>query len=195
LRRLFPFRRIRPSLLVPMAMTVLGLHIVLSEMDNLLRSVLPPPDDIMEIFRSLGEGTWATALTLVVVAPVTEELFFRGVVLGGFLRNYRSVTAVLLSSLLFAVIHLNPWQFAAAFILGIVFAWWFIRTESLWPSLLGHTLANGLVAVILYFPLEIPGYNVISPDTPLQPWWFDLAGAVLALTGLLWTRHLFRRHL
>ena len=67
---------------------------------------------------------------------------FRGVILRGFLARYKPVTAILVSSLLFGLLHMNPYQFVAAMILGVIFAWLVLRTGSLWPSVFGHVLGG-----------------------------------------------------
>src|SRR6266516_2917045 len=122
-----------------------GAIILLSEVDNLFRLILPAPEWIVRIFTELSapsEHVWASVFLLVMVAPVTEELVFRGLILRAFLRRFRVGAAFLLSSMLFGLVHLNPWQFVSAFALGLMFAWWYARTRSLVPSLLGHALAN-----------------------------------------------------
>ena len=184
----YPLVPIRPSLLLPMAIMIVGTSILLSEMDNLLRIFLPAPPWFTEAFMDLTQAQtslWGSIAALVVVAPLTEELLFRGLILRGFCSHYSVQKAVVGSAILFGLIHLNPWQFIGATILGILFAWWFIETRSLLPSLFGHALANALPLVFgAVFHLEIQGYtSEFSPDmTEFQPLWFDLIG--LLLTGL-----------
>jgi len=96
-----------------MVLATVGLHIIASELTNLVRFVIPIPESIRELLSQLTgkQNLGASLLLLVIVAPVTEELLLRGVVLDGFLRNYRRTTAVLLSALVFGLMHANPWQF------------------------------------------------------------------------------------
>jgi hypothetical protein len=92
---------------------------------------------------------------------------------------------VLVTAVLFGLTHLNPWQFSSAMGLGAVLGWWFWRTQSLAPCLLGHALLNGWVLANPYLPFAIPGFNKGEPyaSAELQPLWFDLAGLALAGTG------------
>lgn len=130
---------------------------------------------------------------LVLVAPLTEELLMRGVFLQGFLRRYSMKKAVFLSALLFAVFHLNPWQFAAALTTGVLFAWWRIRTASLWPGIFGHALNNGLGLITLdLLRLEIPGYTPHEGPAVFQPIWFNTLGVVLLAAGLWLTARMLR---
>ena len=114
---MLPLGPVPLSLLVPMAVSVLGVGILLSEADNLLRTVLPPPAWLERMFVELAAGQrslWGSIALLVVAAPLTEEALFRGVILRGFLGRYAVRRAILASALLFAVFHLNPWQFVGA---------------------------------------------------------------------------------
>jgi membrane protease YdiL (CAAX protease family) len=95
-----------------------------------------------------------------------------------------------LSSMLFGVVHLNPWQFVSASALGLMFAWWYARTRSLVPSLIGHALANAMVVVHAWLPFEVRGFNAGDPfaGTDLQPAWFDALGVALLAAGF-WLFH------
>jgi uncharacterized protein len=170
-----------------------GAIILLSEVDNLFRLILPAPEWIVRIFTELSapsEHVWASVFLLVMVAPVTEEMLFRGLILRAFLRRFRAGAAFLLSSMLFGVVHLNPWQFVSALALGLMFAWWYARTRSLVPSLIGHALANAMAVGHAWLPFEVPGFNAGDPfaGTDLQPAWFDALGVLLLAAGL-WLFH------
>ena len=119
-----------------MALTVIGTSILISEADNLLRTFLPPPAWFSDYLKSLVSAEislWGSILSLVVVAPLTEELLVRGLILRGFLSHYSTRKAILASAIFFGVLHLNPWQFIGATVLGILFAWWFVQTRSMLP--------------------------------------------------------------
>lgn len=197
LREICPLVPVRLSLLFPMALAVIGTSILISETDNLLRTFLPPPAWFDELFRSLLSGEislWGSILSLVVVAPLTEELLVRGLILRGFLSHYSTRKAILASAIFFGVLHLNPWQLIGATALGILFAWWFVETRSMLPCLFGHALANALpLTVMALIPLEIPGYTSGFEQGTFQPLWFDFAGVVLVLLGIWLLVHQFRK--
>ena len=147
------------------------------------------PESVQELIKStLGSGTsYPSALFhAAVVAPYVEELLFRGVILSGLLSNNTRNSAIVWSSILFSVSHLNPWQLSPALLYGFVFAWWTIRTGSLWPALLGHGLNNFLSTTFMRF--EIP-YLAVSDDynvVVFNPWWWSASGVALAALGLWW---------
>ena len=188
-RDVLPLGPVPLSLLAPMAVGVLGVGILLSEADNLLRTVLPPPAWLERMFAELAGGRrslWGSVALLVVAAPVTEEALFRGVILRGFLGRYAVRRAVTVSALLFAVFHLNPWQFVGAATAGVLFAWWRAATGSLVPGLVCHALNNAMPIVAANVAgLRIPGYAGVPAGTvEFHPWWFDALGVALAAGGL-----------
>ena len=188
LREICPLVSIRLPLLFPMALTVIGISILFSESDNLLRTFLPPPAWFSDYLKSLVSAEislWGSILSLVIVAPLTEELLMRGLILRGFLSHYTTRKAILVSALLFGLLHLNPWQFIGATALGILFAWWFIETRSMLPCFLGHAFANALpLAATVFLPFEIPGYTSDFETIQFQPLWLDLVGVILAALGI-----------
>ena len=84
------------------------------------------------------------------VIPVGEELFFRGF-LFRWMRNRLSFrTAVLMSALVFSVFHLIPIQAIMVFPLGVLNAWMYERSRSLWPPIVLH-ITNNLFALVISF--------------------------------------------
>ncbi len=190
-----PFPAVPARVYLAMMVMVVGLGIVSSEVDNLFRSVVPVPPMIADIYRDIGSAGMISLITLVVVAPVTEELLFRGTILRGFLGRYGARKAIVLSALIFCFIHLNPYQFFSAFVLGLALGWIFVRTGSLWPCLVGHALYNAhgsLIAALL--PVTIPGYNPETIDLAVvefQPLWFDGLGLLALAMGFFGLARIF----
>ena len=185
-----PVKRVPLALLGCGVITLLGAVILMSEADNVFRTLLPMPESVLKMFRevfSSGTNPVGSLLVMVVVAHLTEEPLCRGLILYGFLGRYSRRKAVLFSALLFAGLHLNPWQFVSAFSLGCLLGWWFLRTGSLVPCIAGHAFYNGCVFASPYLPFEIPGFNQGDPSAPtgFQPWWLDVAGLVLTVAGVV----------
>lgn len=184
-RQIFPSGPVAGRVWAAVTLTTLGWQFLGSEVDNLLRAVFPPPDWVVEVMAQLsGEGLSSLAL-LVLVAPVTEELFFRGALLQGFVLRYRVPTAIAASSVMFALIHINPWQFPSGLVLGILFAWWTLRTGSLRPALAMHALHNGLGPLLIHvLGLQIPGYSGNMSAEGFQPPWLDALGIAAFAAGI-----------
>jgi membrane protease YdiL (CAAX protease family) len=77
-----------------------------------------------------------------VAAPVCEELFFRGILLQGLLRNYRPAVAITQSALLFGLVHFNPTQSIVVFFMGLLVGWVYYYTHSLMLCIYLHALNN-----------------------------------------------------
>jgi len=188
-REIFPLRSFPVISLIPMGLVIIGISILGSELDNVFRVLLPPPDWLTHIFLRLAgfeTSLFGSVLALVVVAPMTEELLFRGLIMRGFLSRYAVGKAIFASAILFGIFHLNPWQFVHTTIIGILLAWWFVRTKSLVPCILGHALNNALVFIYRdIFGLDITGYTTPGANgVQFQPFWLDLLGGLLLLLGL-----------
>jgi membrane protease YdiL (CAAX protease family) len=77
----------------------------------------------------------------VLVAPLAEETFFRGFMFGG-LRRFGFFWAALVSGLLFSAVHLNPGGLIPLALVGMLFAWAYTRTGSLWTPIYAHLTFN-----------------------------------------------------
>jgi uncharacterized protein len=164
----------------------LGGYVLCSEVENLTRMILPMPRVVAEVFRSLFDVTRnpvGSFLALVIVAPLTEELVCRRWVLASMLRTWTPAKAILASALVFGLIHMNPWQFFYAVVLGLGFGWLYWRTRSLWLCVLLHAFNNGMSWILVYWRPEIRGLSGDhGPTAEFQPWWLDMAAlGVLAL--------------
>ncbi len=80
-------------------------------------------------------------ITLVVVPAFVEELLFRGVILNNLLP-YGKTTAILVSALLFGLMHQNIEQLFYATVAGVVIGWIYLKTESIWVCVLLHFFNN-----------------------------------------------------
>lgn len=93
---------------------------------------------------------WLTPLALAIVAPLGEELFFRGLVYG-LLRPAGRLWATLVSAVAFAVLHLEPAAFVGHFGFGVYLAVLRERTKSVWPAVITHGIANTMLYVLAQF--------------------------------------------
>lgn len=142
------FRKVSPGLLLACIPATLAL-ILLEDPLNFLHL----PDWAEDIFAQLGNTPGIFILFVTIVGPVMEEIIFRGIVLDGLLKNYKPKFSILISSAVFAIIHMNPAQTASAFIAGLLLGWVYYRTRSLWPCICIHIINNGLfTALSLLFP-------------------------------------------
>ena len=92
------------------------------------------------------------------MAPVAEELFFRGLIHRWFSARFGFWLAVILSSAIFAAGHADSLGVvASSFVLGLVLAGVYDRSRSLWLSIAVHATNNCLAVILLYVALAAPG--------------------------------------
>lgn len=99
-----------------------------------------------------GANLWVLFLTVGVLTPIAEELFFRGALMGWMmLRRFPRWAVILLPALLFAVMHLNPIGMLQIFFLALLLGYLRWASGSLWPSVGLHICNNILVLGIYGF--------------------------------------------
>ena len=94
-------------------------------------------------------GVALLVLIVVVLAPVIEEIFFRGLFQQATRRRFGSIWEVWLPALVFGAVHLQPLQFPALVLFGLVAGWLTRRRDRLGPAIWAHVGFNGVAVVSL----------------------------------------------
>lgn len=106
----------------------------------------PPMHEVLRALRDSAWGGWGTAalvISAVVVAPVTEELFFRGLVLEALcVRLRRGWLAIGATSLAFGLVHAQPQDVLPLVTMGVVLGYLRLRLGAVWPCIVLHLLFN-----------------------------------------------------
>ena len=127
------------------------------------------------------------------LAPFAEEIVFRGAILKVLLEKLSPWTAIVLSALLFALIHLNPAQMPHAFLVGLLLGWMYKRTGSILPGIAYHWTNNSM-AYVIYALFPDPHLKLVdlcggSTQNELMAVGFSLLILLPALFQLhLWMR-------
>lgn len=129
-------------LLPAIALTIPALLLLMAVLMKWLMWLLPMSSSQEAMINALGSGGLGAFVVVCVLAPVLEEMFFRGLILRSFLFQYSKWTAIVGSALLFGMAHMNVYQFAVASLLGVVLGWLYERTRSLWPGIAMHAAYN-----------------------------------------------------
>lgn len=79
-----------------------------------------------------------------IVAPVVEEIIFRGFIFASLRERFGWKMSALVSSLLFAAIHFQLTAFLPIVILGLIFAYLYERSGSIWPAIIMHLTSNAI---------------------------------------------------
>ncbi|MCI5509466.1 MAG: CPBP family intramembrane metalloprotease [Eubacterium sp.] len=89
-----------------------------------------------------GQPVWLQFLTIGILAPVAEELVFRGLIFARLKEWMKPWLAMILSALIFGVYHGNIVQFVYAFFMGLILALIYYRTGTLLTCIAAHVVAN-----------------------------------------------------
>lgn len=109
--------------------------------------------DYQKTIQSLVKAPVMSFLQVCIIAPVIEEILMRGFVLDGLKNKYGVAVALLLSALLFAILHFNMVQTLSAFVCGIILGLLYLKTNSISCCIIAHC-----------------GYNLISYVTTIYPY-------------------------
>jgi len=105
---------------------------------------------LSDLFRTASGATLALlGGYAALVAPVIEEILFRGAMFGRFAAAGHPKLGAVVSAALFSVIHGYPPMALHYFLLGLMGAWLFYRTRSLWAPILAHLTLNSLAVVMV----------------------------------------------
>jgi membrane protease YdiL (CAAX protease family) len=147
----------------------------------------------------LAEDTFDTLLgspvgyvTIGLLAPLTEELVMRGAILRSLLKDMRPWLAIVLSALLFALVHMNPVQMPHAFLIGLLLGWMYWRTGSILPGVAYHW-ANNSVAFVLYHFYPSDDTKLIDIFQTQQHVLMAVGFSLLILLPALYQLHLWMR--
>jgi sodium transport system permease protein len=190
--------------LVAMVLAVLllpplsGLTIYILDQFPVLKQLLaeqnPLTEELQALARSASKATdWQYALAFALLPAVCEELAFRGFILAGLRRRFRPWTAILLSSFLFAIYHLNVFQLLPAFLLGVVLGVLAVRTGSLLPGIIFHLIHNGLVIGLVRIQAWL-GYNLDDFPWAGTVWFVGGALCLILAAAFLWRLSAFGYH-
>lgn len=142
--RALGFVGFRPSILATGFALLWAVYVVVGAYNYLIQGLgLEMQTDVTPVLEELS-SPWPLFFTAAVVAPVSEEVFFRGFVFAGLRSRYGWRGAAAISSILFAVAHAQLAFIPPAFLLGFLFAYLYERSGSLWPPLILHMAVNTL---------------------------------------------------
>jgi uncharacterized protein len=90
-------------------------------------------------------------ISVALIAPVAEETIFRGFMLPVLKKRFGIVLAILITSLLFGLIHVQLNIVVMTFVLGLLLGWIVYKTSSIWPAILFHSLKNSVAFLLIFY--------------------------------------------
>ena len=124
----------------------------------------------------------AMAVCVVLIAPVVEELLFRGLLLHRWARKWGRWGGILASSAVFAVVHV---EILGGFLFGLVMVMVYVRTQTLWVPIACHVANNALALAGGGISFLLQGEHDYTLEQFRSDWWIGLLGLVIG-APLLW---------
>lgn len=101
-------------------------------------------EDALELQNAAKLNPISLIVTTSFLAPVAEEILFRGILLRALVDKIPAAWSILISSLLFAVIHFSANDFLTLFIVAVGYAILTLKSASIWPAILAHIINNSV---------------------------------------------------
>lgn len=146
------------KLLASMCMMGIALQLLISMCLKAVYPMLPQTltDQYNELMETLiGGNVWLSLFVTVILAPLAEELLFRGVTLRKAAKIMPFMAANVLQAVLFGVYHMNLIQGIYAFVLGLLLGYVAEYFHSIWASILLHAFVNGGAQLLNLLPESI----------------------------------------
>jgi membrane protease YdiL (CAAX protease family) len=142
---------------------------------------------LAEAFTTLPMWRKVTAgVGLLLTTPLIEETFFRGALFGTLRRQHGAAAVVVVTTVLFALIHLQPQALVPIAMVGAALAFLRVASGSMWPGVVLHTTYNA----VTFWAIASGAAERPDADEPWPPW-LVLAGTVVT-AGLLALADYFR---
>ena len=91
-----------------------------------------------------------TFISICILTPISEELLFRGYILDALNRLHGKWPAIIISSIIFGMVHFDPFTMGMATIGGVIYGWIRMRTGSLVPGIVAHGMWNTMALMFTY---------------------------------------------
>jgi membrane protease YdiL (CAAX protease family) len=106
--------------------------------------------DVAAVFGTGGVGLALAGLLVALVAPVVEELAFRGVAMVALIPRLGVWPAIAVQAVLFAAYHASAWLFFPMLVFGLALGWLAWSRRSLWSAIVLHVLYNGIAVAAAF---------------------------------------------
>ncbi|WP_238784452.1 CPBP family glutamic-type intramembrane protease [Blattabacterium cuenoti] len=119
--------------------------------------------EMEDFLKEESKNTISFFSTTVLLAPICEEVLFRGIILNGMLKNkIHPIKAILFSSFLFGLTHMNPWQFIGGMLIGSFIGFVYFITNSIIDCILLHVFNNAIAVFSMFFFMNMKLEKIFS---------------------------------
>ncbi|MHA6820268.1 CPBP family intramembrane glutamic endopeptidase [Ralstonia pseudosolanacearum] len=134
----------------PVLLLTPGLLLIEGTVQMGVSYLFPLQHSMSDMTQKMTASGLGSIVLVCLIAPVVEEMLFRGVILRSFLRQYAPGVAIVHSAAVFGLAHLNVYQFVGGFLIGLLLGKLYERTRSLLPGMLVHGCYNTAVMILAW---------------------------------------------
>jgi len=151
------------KLLLSVILLIIGYYFWYHSSIGVITDKIPLPEWLKEAEREMELHPYSTFFSMVIVAPIFEEIFMRGIILVGLLKRYSPKKSIIISALIFGIWHFNVVQSVNATLIGLILGVIYYKTNSLILCITLH-MTNNIFAPVMGAVKEYMGYtpNIIS---------------------------------
>jgi ABC-2 type transport system permease protein/sodium transport system permease protein len=131
-------------------------------------------------------------LTFGIIPGVCEELFFRGLLMGGIKSATKSWGAIIISAIVFGLFHVvlaggaAPERLIPSTLMGVLLGWVAMRSQSIFPSMLLHAIHNSSLLILAHSQEQVASILAPTTDTEHLPFLWIGCSAAGVMIGLVW---------
>ena len=162
-REIFPIRKFSLMSLLYTALIGGGMLFAFGFINGLIVKLIEAMGLMVSELNIALDTPLDSIISLVVIAllpAITEELFFRGVVINS-IKSDNKLSIAFLSAFIFALYHCSATQFVYQFIYGFILAILFMYSKSLIPTMIVHFMNHFLILTFEFFKLNVNLYNIL----------------------------------
>lgn len=137
---------------------LVGVYAVALVLSNFLGST---DNEMLQILRSSPQAVYLIAFLATFTAPIVEEVVYRGVLYSAFQRTFNVIIAVILVTLIFAIVHVPQYypdfaKIISILLLSLILTLIRVKTDNLLPCIIFHTVFNGIQSLLLLMRPFLP---------------------------------------
>lgn len=149
------FKKYNNAYIIPTLIIAIGLRIIGGTLTQILAVLVPMSESLKnQLYSSTFANPILSFISLCVLVPILEELFFKAVIAEGLSNYYNQAKTIIYSTFIFAASHLNIYQFVAAFLLGSFACYVYLKTKNILLPILVHIVWNGFDEIWVISPLK-----------------------------------------
>ncbi|MBU3161496.1 CPBP family intramembrane metalloprotease [Clostridium frigoris] len=129
---------------ISVAVIIIGFRLAYDNSLIYLVNKIPMPDFISQAFGEMSISPIILILSIAVIAPIYEEVIFRGILLKGMANKMDPNLALIISAFIFALVHMNIPQGINAFLLGLIIGAIYLSSNSIYLCIFAHFINNSV---------------------------------------------------